>query len=105
MNQDASPIVVKILDKEYEVFCEPKERGALLRASAFLDRRMQQIRESGKVMGMERIAIMAALNLSHEMLMQADHSDAYVQTMDKRIQQLKIKINNAIGEDKQSDVK
>lgn len=61
-------VVVKILDKEYQVACPPEEQGALLQAAQYLDRQMRQIRTSGKVIGLERIAVMAALNISHELL-------------------------------------
>jgi len=58
---------VHILGKDYQVACPPDERDALLTAAAELDRRMRDIREQSSVIGVERIAIMAALNLSHEL--------------------------------------
>lgn len=61
-------VFVKILDKEYQVACPPGERDALLQAAHNLDQRMRGIRNSGSVIGLERIAVMAALNLSHELL-------------------------------------
>ncbi|GAB3376697.1 cell division protein ZapA [Spongiibacter taiwanensis] len=61
-------VVVKILDKEYQVACPPEEQAPLLQAAQYLDRQMRQIRTSGKVIGLERIAVMAALNISHELL-------------------------------------
>lgn len=59
---------VNILDKGYQVACPPEERDALLRAANELDARMRAIRASGSIVGLERIAVMAALNLSHELL-------------------------------------
>lgn len=59
---------VIILDKEYQVSCPTDEREALLRSADELDRRMRRIRASGGVIGLERIAIMAALNLTYELL-------------------------------------
>jgi len=61
-------VFVKILDKEYQVACPPEERDALLQAADNLDDRMRAIRGGGTVIGLERIAVMAALNLSHELL-------------------------------------
>jgi len=58
---------VHILGKDYQVACPPNERDALLEAAAELDRRMRDIRQQSSVIGVERIAIMAALNLSHEL--------------------------------------
>jgi cell division protein ZapA len=61
-------ISVKILDKDYQVSCPPEEQLALMQASQFLDQKMRGIRTSGKVIGLERIAVMAALNISYEIL-------------------------------------
>lgn len=58
---------VHILGKDYQVACPPEERDALLTAAAELDRRMRDIRQQSSVIGVERIAIMAALNLAHEL--------------------------------------
>ena len=65
-------VFVKILDKEYQVACPREERQALMESAQLLDERMKAIRGSGAVIGLERIAVMAALNLSHELL-QAKH--------------------------------
>ena len=70
-------ISVHILGKDYQVACPDDEAEALMRAAAELDRRMKAIRQSGSVIGVERIAVMAALNLAHEVL-SSDSS----QTMD-----------------------
>lgn len=59
---------VHILGKDYQVACPEEEREALVRAAAELDLRMRAIHKSGNVIGVERIAVMAALNLSNEVL-------------------------------------
>ncbi len=64
---------VHILGKDYQVACPEEERDALLRAASDLDRRMREIRHSGNVIGVERIAVMAALNLSNEVLQGQKH--------------------------------
>lgn len=61
-------VFVKILDKEYQVACPREERQALVESAQLLDERMKAIRGTGAVIGLERIAVMAALNLSHELL-------------------------------------
>ncbi len=75
-------ITVRILDKEYQVACPSDERQALLDSAQLLNERMKTIRGTGSIVGLERIAVMAALNLSHELLqarqatgMSATHSD------------------------------
>ena len=57
-----------ILGREFTVSCTDEERQGLLDAVNYLDKKMRDIRDSGKIVGLERIAIMAALNLSHEVL-------------------------------------
>ena len=59
---------VSLLGREYKVTCRESERTQLLDAVAFLDRRMREIRDAGKVSGTDRIAVMAALNIAHELL-------------------------------------
>ena len=61
-------VTLHILDKEYRVSCPAEERSNLEQAARHLDTTMRDIRNSGKVIGVERIAVMAALNISHEML-------------------------------------
>jgi cell division protein ZapA len=59
---------VTILDRELRVACPEDERAELLDAVAYLDKKMREIRDTGKIVSVERIAIMAALNIAHELL-------------------------------------
>ena len=69
MNQEAStPVSVTVLDKEFRIACPPQERDALIRAARHLDNKMREIRHTGKVIGNDRVAVMAAINLTHELL-------------------------------------
>lgn len=69
MSKDkAKTLDVSILDREFRVACADEERAELLEAVAYLDKKMREIRELGKVATVERIAIMAALNIAHELL-------------------------------------
>lgn len=66
--ENARSVTIHILGKEYQIACPPEEKQNLARAAEYLDTQMRQIREGGKVVGLERIAVMAALNLSHQLL-------------------------------------
>jgi cell division protein ZapA len=66
--RDPTRVTVKILDKEYAVGCPPGERADLLESAEYLDKQMREIRESGKVAASDRIAVMAALNITNELL-------------------------------------
>src|SRR5690349_18629002 len=68
MAEAGKTIEVQLLGRSYRVACADGEREALLQAVAYLDGKMNEIRKSGKVMGAERIAVMAALNVAHELL-------------------------------------
>jgi len=67
-------VTVKILDKEYQVACPEEQEAELVVSAKYLDKQMRSIRDSGKVIGLERIAVMAALNISYELLQASDQS-------------------------------
>lgn len=75
MNSSNS-VTVQILDKEYSIICPPEERGNLISAARYLDGKMREIRSGGKVIGADRIAVMAALNITHDLLHRKDTSEA-----------------------------
>ena len=70
----SEPIAVRVLDREFTVGCEPGERESLMAAVQMLDSRMREIRGNNKMAALERVAVLAALNLAHEFL-QLKNSD------------------------------
>jgi len=68
MAESAKTIEISILGRNYKIACEEGERDALLEAVAYLDAKMGEIKKAGKVSGTDRIAVMAALNIAHELL-------------------------------------
>ena len=68
MSQNRKTVSVHILDKDYQVICEPDSESMLQASARYLDTNMRNIRNSGKVVGSDRIAVMAALNVTNEML-------------------------------------
>lgn len=68
MNETVAYVAIRILDKEYQVACPAEERANLRASAEYLNRKMCEIRDSRKVIGLDRIAIMTALNLAHELL-------------------------------------
>jgi cell division protein ZapA len=67
-------VTVKILDKEYQVACPEEQEADLIVSAKYLDKQMRDIRDTGKVIGLERIAVMAALNISYELLQASEQS-------------------------------
>jgi cell division protein ZapA len=70
VTEKSQALDVNIMGRTYKVACAEEEREALLQAVAYLDRKMNEIKVAGKVGGLERIAVMAALNITHELLSQ-----------------------------------
>tara|TARA_B100001250_G_scaffold83051_1_gene68528 strand:- start:1264 stop:1578 length:315 start_codon:yes stop_codon:yes gene_type:complete len=68
MNNQLSAVEVKILDKEYQVNCPPSDQEALMKSARYLDESMRKIKDRGNIHGAEKIAVMAALNITHDML-------------------------------------
>lgn len=63
-----TPVTLSILDREYQVACEPGQEAGLISAAAYLDKKMREIRDRGNVIGIDRIAVMAALNIAYDLL-------------------------------------
>ena len=68
MSTTTKTLEIKLLDRELRVACPEDERGELLDAVAYLDKKLREIRDAGKIASVERIALMAALNIAHELL-------------------------------------
>ena len=63
----SEPVVIRLLDREYTVGCEPDERDSLLAAAKLLDNKMREIRGNNRMAALDRVAVLAALNLAHEL--------------------------------------
>ena len=101
MSESPTTVSVKILDKEYQVACPADEVEALTAAARYLDAQMQQIRDSGKVFGLDRIAVMAALNIANEYLANRNSANSAQSEVNTRIEQLNQKVALALGEHRQ----
>ncbi|MGR9092427.1 MAG: cell division protein ZapA [Gammaproteobacteria bacterium] len=95
--ETVKPITVTILDKEYIVGCSEDEREALFASVEFLNKKMQDQRDSGKVIGSERIAVMAALNVTHEYLEYRRHNETMSSDIGAGIDRIRSKINSALS--------
>lgn len=96
-NKDTNvPVSVHILDKEYRIACKEGEQDGLLASARYIDQRMREIRQSGKVIGSDRIAVMVALNLAHELLEHKNIRSRNEQAIGQRIRSLQKKIEVAL---------
>lgn len=89
-------ITVKILNKEFQVNCPVGAEEQLFEAVHYLDQKIREIRKSGRVIGLERMAIMAALNIVHELLTFRQQKEHYVQSVTEQIARLQHKIDEAL---------
>jgi len=97
METESEPISVIILDREYQFACKPEERAVLREAAAHLDERMRSIKEEGRLMALERIAVMTALNLSDELLKMQKLEEHRKQNVDNRIHKLANELEDALN--------
>src|SRR5919198_6552837 len=97
MPEAAKTVEVQLLGRTYRVTCEENERESLMQAVAYLDAKMNEIRKAGKVMGAERIAVMAALNVAHELLSTRLGTGFDVGQAKRRLSAIESKIDAAIA--------
>jgi cell division protein ZapA len=96
MTADVSRVSVKILEKEYHVSCPLEERAALLDSAEYLNRKMREIRDSGKVVGLDRIAVMAALNIVNELLQSRGHDEGIESDLAQRVKAMRERVESAL---------
>jgi cell division protein ZapA len=101
---DAKPVKVTILDKEYLISCTDNEREQLHNAVTFLNMKMQEVKNSGKVIGSERVAVMTALNIANELLASKRENDSYTNNVDAAVQRLRNKIDEALTHGRQLEM-
>lgn len=99
--KDAMTVTVRLMGREYTVACPPEEHEALIASAEYLDQRMTAIRRRGKALGAERIAVMAALNITRELLeLQGRPEVAKIDPkVVDRLHQLSLDIDNALSQD------
>jgi len=97
MSADAKGLQISIMGREFRVACEPDEEKALLEAVEYLNRKMQEIKEQGKITGLDRIAVMAALNISHE-FMTTRFGNFDVFEIKRRMKSIEAKLDQAFAD-------
>jgi len=104
MSEMYAHVSVRILEKEYQVSCPANERTALLDSAEVLNAKMKEIRDSGKVVGLERIAVMAALNMANDLL-QANAKDKVLEdTLGNRLKLMSDQVESILGNTQQLDL-
>jgi len=96
MNRPQDTVTLAILGKEYKIACDIDEQDELFNCAQQLDAQMRKIRDSGKINGADRIAVMVALNLAHELQQQRDQNDYLRGQLDNALSKLNNKLENVL---------
>lgn len=94
---EATPIAVSILDREFLIACTPEERPGLLAAAAYLDGKMREVRGNTRTQGLDRIAVMAGLNIAHELMQNKQRADIDGGSLAQQLQTLRGKLDMALA--------
>lgn len=97
MNSKASTTTIQLLEHEYRIACPPEARESLLAAADYLNSKMLEIRNTSRSSNMERIAIMAALNICHELLGCRREVTELSDLVGERVQELSNTIETALS--------
>jgi len=96
MTKKTLPVSITIMGKEYKIACEVEEQDDLIHSAQQLDAQMRKMRDSGKIVGPDRIAVMAALNLAHELQMLKTQNALLNQQLSECLAKMSQKIENVL---------
>jgi len=104
MSEQSTSVQVKIMDKEYQVNCPPSDQEALIKSARYLDENMRKIKDRGNIHGVEKIAVMAALNITHDMLRKNKLINETRHSTAQQVQGIETKIDSAIAHSRQLEI-
>lgn len=94
---ETTPVAVNILDREFLIGCTAEERPGLIAAAGYLDGKMREIRGSSRTQGLDRIAVMAALNIAHELLQARQNNESQSGALAQHLQAMRTKLDAALA--------
>jgi len=96
MASDSATVNVRILERDYQVVCRADERDELHAAAEYVDRRMKEVRQRGNVIGTDRVAVMAALNIAHDLLALQESANA-LERVDHKLEDLTQRLQSTLS--------
>jgi len=93
MTDKAIPVAIRIMEKEYKIACPKGEHESLLASATLLNDKMLEIKKSGKIIGAEKIAVMAAINIAHDLIRSNDQTNTVDNNMASHLVDLKSSID------------
>ena len=97
MSNGSEPVAVHILDREFLIACTAEERPGLLAAARYLDAKLREMRANARTSALDRLAILAALNISHELLGERERGEREAARLADKMQALSGKLERAVG--------
>lgn len=97
MNEMYAHVSIRILEKEYQVACLANEKAALMESAEMLNQKMREIRDSGKVVGLDRVAVMAALNMANELRQKTGEDKELKDIVGGRVKAMRKRLDSALG--------
>ena len=104
MSENSTSVQVKILEKEYQINCPPTDQEALMKSARYLDENMRKIKERGNIHGGEKIAVIAALNITHDMLKKNRLINETRHVNAQQIKELEDKVDLALEKSRQLEI-
>ncbi len=105
MSEDrVTRVSVRLLDREYQVACPAEERSDLLDSAEYLDSKMREVRDSGKVVGLDRIAVISALNLANELIKLRRNGSSIDADLGTKLQRLRERVESALEKGQQMEL-
>ena len=104
MNEQVTQVSVRILDKEYQVACPASQRTDLLDSAEMLNEKMREVRDKSGVVGLDRIAVMAALNMANDLLHAQARDEAMEGNFSDRLKVISDRVDSVLGDARQLDL-
>ena len=105
MSEDrVTRVSVRLLDREYQVACPADERSGLLDSAEYLDTKMREVRDGGKVVGLDRIAVISALNLANELIKLRRNGSVVDSDLGSKIRTLRERVESALEKGQQLEL-
>jgi len=104
MTEQYAQVSVRILDKEYQVACPPNERTDLLDSAQILNEKMREIRDSGRIVGLDRIAVMAALNMANDLIHAQARDEELEGDISDRLKLISDRVDHVLSDTQQLDL-
>ncbi len=101
---EVARVAVRILDKEYVIACPHEERAELLDSAAYLNSKMREVRDNGKVIGLDRIAVVVALNLANELVKLRGREEKLDLDVGARLKLMRERVEAALSQGQQLEL-